>query len=187
VDVTRMLRAAAAGDDEQRGVLLSRVYDQLHTIAQARMRGERVDHTLQATALVHEAYARLVGDQRLEQVDRAGFFAVAAQAMQRILVEHARARLRHKRGGPTSRRVPIDVVDLASEDDPEQILALDDVVRRLSEYDELAAQVVRLRFYAGLSVEQAADALGVSERTVKREWAFARAWLRRQVEEGREA
>ncbi|MCU0689718.1 MAG: ECF-type sigma factor [Phycisphaerales bacterium] len=186
-DVTRLLREAASGDQSSHAALLSRVYDQLHAIAAARMRSERVDHTLQATALVHEAYARLVGDVRLGQVDRAGFFAVAAQAMQRILVEHARARGRVKRGGgmgeaAARRKIPLDVVDLAAEDDPEQILALDDLVRRLGEYDASAAAVVRLRFYAGLSVEQTAEALGISERTVKREWAFARAWLAGQIE-----
>lgn len=185
-NVTQLVQAAARGDDASRARLIDAVYGQLHTIAQARMRSERPDHTLQATALVSEAFVRLIGDQRLEGADRAGFFACAAQAMQRILVEHARARGRVKRGGGAEgprRRMPLDVVDLAAADDPDQILALDGLMRRLNEYDEQAAAVVRLRFFAGLSVEQTAEAMDVSDRTVKRLWSFARAWLARQIEQ----
>jgi RNA polymerase sigma factor (TIGR02999 family) len=151
------------------------------------MSAERPDHTLQATALVHEAYARLVGRDGGREVawaGRAHFFHAAAEAMRRILIDHARARAGAARGGGR-RRVPLDVADvadLAARDDPEAILALDEAVAGLEKQDPDAAAVVRLRFYAGLSVEETAQALGTSPRTVKRDWAFARAYLLRVLE-----
>ena len=159
--------------------LIPLVYDELRRIARAQLRNERADHSLAATALVHEAYLRLAGDGRAPWRDRRLFFTAAAEAMRRILIEHARSRGRVKRGGPEGarRRVELNSVDLAREDDLEDLVALDDVFRRLEERDPRAADVVRLRFYAGLSVEETAKALEISERTVKREWAFARAWL----------
>src|SRR5690606_36735472 len=156
--------------------LLPLVYEQLKAIAGARMRSERTDHTLQATALVHEAYMKLVGDRDVSWQNRAHFFAAAAEAMRRILIDHARKRKSEKRGGGMA-RVPITVVDLAAESDPDQILALEEALAQLEREDPRAAKIVNLRFYAGLSVEETVEATGLSKRTVMREWAFARARL----------
>jgi RNA polymerase sigma factor (TIGR02999 family) len=183
-DVTRLIQAAGTSDRAAADRLLALVYDQLRKIAQQRMGEERADHTLQATALVHEAYLRLVGDTEVHWQGRAHFFAAAAEAMRRILVEHARARGRVKRGGaPESqrRRVPLNVVDLAVEDDPQEILSVDEAICRLERQDAELAHIVRLRFYAGLSEKETAELLGVADRTVRRAWAMARAWLRREL------
>lgn len=158
------------------GRLLEEVYDQLRRIARRRMSRERPDHSLQATALVHEAYLRLVGHGDPRWESRAHFYLAAARAMQRILIEHARKKNRLKRGGDRT-WVAADVVDLAEAGDPEDVLALQDAIERLEREDPRAAEITRLRFYAGLTVEETAEALGLSERTVMREWSFARAWL----------
>jgi RNA polymerase sigma factor (TIGR02999 family) len=180
-DVTRILtELRCAGRDEALERLVPLVYAELRAMAQAHLRGERPDHSLQATALVHEAYLRLVGDTRPAWNDRAHFFHAAAEAMRRILIEHARQRCAAKRGRGQI-RVPLSAVDLASEHDPEEVLALDDAILRLEEQDPTAAEVVRLRFFAGLSVQETALILELSERTVKREWASARAWLYRAL------
>ena len=161
------------------------VYDQLRAIAQHAMNGERKDHTLQATALVHEAYVKLVGSEPVAWTSRAAFFHAAAEAMRRILIDHARGRNRVKRGGgvaparPESLEAIGTVADLAESDDG--IVAFDAAFARLEEHDPRFAAVVRLRFYAGLSVEQTAKALGVSERTVNNDWTYARAWLARAL------
>ena len=181
--VTRLVIDAGAGDARAAGELLPLVYEQLRAIAQQRMNGERPEHTLQATALVHEAYLRLVGNRRIEWAGRAHFFAAAAEAIRRILLDHAKARSRSKRGG-RNRQVAMSIVDLATEHDPAEILALDEAICRLEAQDERLSQVVRLRFYAGLSVADTAKALGLSERTVKRLWSFARAWLYSELAEG---
>jgi RNA polymerase sigma factor (TIGR02999 family) len=152
------------------------VYDELRTLARAQLRNERPDHTLQPTALVHEAWLRLLGSSKPAWNDRPHFFRAAAEAMRRILIDHARKRTRDKRGGRQV-RVELDDVHAAPADDQDRLLALDDAFRRLEKQDPGAADVVRLRFYAGLSVAETAHATGLSERTVKREWAFARAWL----------
>lgn len=146
------------------------------------MATERVGHTLQATALVHEAYLRLVGGADVQWANRAHFFGAAAEAMRRILIDHARAKQGPKRGGDR-RKLPLDVVDLAAIDDPEQILALDEAISRLEKEDADAARVVRLRFYAGLSIGETAKALETSASTVKREWSFARAFLFRVLKD----
>ncbi|HSC29795.1 MAG TPA: sigma-70 family RNA polymerase sigma factor [Vicinamibacterales bacterium] len=176
-DVTRVL-AELHGPDRQDALdrLVSLVYTELRAIAQARLRQERPDHTLEAPALVHEAYLRLLGGDYPAWNDRQHFFRAAAEAMRRILIEHARSRVRTKRGGKQV-RVPLTGLSLATAEDPEQLLALDEAIRRLKEQDPSAAGVVELRFFGGLSVEETARTLGVSERTVKREWAAARAWL----------
>ncbi|MHC4993191.1 MAG: ECF-type sigma factor, partial [Planctomycetota bacterium] len=152
--VTRLLTDESLDDGARAQQLLPLVYDRLRAIAQQRMAGERVGHTLQATALVHEAYARLVGNQELNWDSRGHFFTAAAEAMRRILIEHARARARVKRGGDGDawRRVPLSVVDLAESGNSEEILILDDVFRRLQDVSPELADVVRLRFFAGLSV-----------------------------------
>jgi RNA polymerase sigma factor (TIGR02999 family) len=158
--------------------LFSQVYGELRAIAQKQMNNERPDHTLRATELVHEAYMRLLGNglagARLH--NRAQFFHAAGEAMRRILIEHARKRARIKRGGGRE-HIELSLVDAAIPENPQDMLALDDAFRRLEEKDPRAAEVVRLRFFAGLTVDQIADALNLSSRTIKREWEFARAWL----------
>jgi RNA polymerase sigma factor (TIGR02999 family) len=175
-DVTVLLDRVAAGDRQSTGRLLEAVYDQLRRIAQQRMLDERPGHTLQATALVHEAYLRLLRDENPTWSSRAHFYVAAAQAMQRILIEHARGKKRLKRGGGR-RPTAADVVDLAGDDNLEEVVALQQAIDRLAEEDPRAALVTRLRFYAGLTVEETARALQLSERTVMREWTYARAWL----------
>jgi RNA polymerase sigma factor (TIGR02999 family) len=175
-----------SGDDAAPGTaaqFLPLVYDQLKQLARHRMALERRDHTLEATALVHEAYLRLVhGDHGADVPwpDRAHFFRAAAQAMRRILVEHARARGRRKRGG-RRRRLPLDVLDLASDAHLPDVLAIDDARDRLEQSSPAVADVVRLRFFAGLSEVETAKTLGVSDRTVRRDWTYARAWLFREL------
>ncbi len=178
--ITRMLRAASQGDSAAAAAVFAQVYEELHAIAERHMQGERRDHTLGATALVHEVYVRLLGGDTLPLPDRAGFFHAAAEAMRRILIEHARGRGRQKRGGGR-RRVPLDIVDLTAEEHVEEILAVDEAIRRLELQDAPAAEVVRLRFFAGLSVEEVAAVLNRSPRTVARDWAYARAWLFRAM------
>lgn len=180
--ITQMLSDIASGRPAAAEELLKCVYENLRAIAASRMAGERPGHTLQATALVNEAYMRLVGDGQVAWRDRGHFYAAAAEAMRRILVDHARRRGAEKRGGERQ-RLPLSVCDLATMDDPRQILALDRALMRLQESDAAAAEVVRLRFFAGLTVEQTAAATGVSERSVKREWTYARAKLFRLLEE----
>ena len=183
-DVTRILDEA---EGLSRAELLEQlapvVYEELKLLAAARLRGERPDHSLQTTALVNEAYIRLAGDRRTPWDDRGHFFRAAAEAMRRILIEHARKRARVKRGGGRV-RVPLTDALAQSWDHPDEILALDEAIRRLEEQDPRSADVVQLRFFAGLSIEETAEALGLSERTVKREWTFARAWLHDALSEG---
>ncbi len=168
--VTRILGEGAWND------LLPVVYDELRALAQRRMGGERSEHTLQATALVHEAWLRLAGDDEMEWSSRKHFFGAAARAMQRVLVDHARRAKADKRGGGAA-RVTISVMEFAGEGDPERLIALNDATERLEREDARAAEVARLRLYAGLEVADVAKALSVSERTVAREWAYARARL----------
>ena len=160
--------------------LLPLVYQSLKELARHRMAMERPGHTLQATALVHEAYMRLAKVRNVRWGGRAQFFHAAAEAMRRILVEHARARGRVKRGGAV-KRVPLNLLDLAEEADREEILALDEAIRRLEEHTPDIAAVVRLRFYAGLTVAQTAEALAMGGRSVDRAWSYARVWLYREL------
>jgi RNA polymerase sigma factor (TIGR02999 family) len=171
-DLTRILRAGPEGA----ALALPLVYDELRRIAERRMAGERADHTLQATALVHEAYLKLLGEQQLDWTDRRRFYGAAAEAMRRILVDHARRVGATKRGGERQ-RVTFGAADVSADLDPEQVLSLSDAREQLEGEDPHAAEVTRLRFFAGLSVEEVAAALGISERSVHREWAFARARL----------
>ncbi len=179
-EVTRVLTAISQGDSQASAELLPLVYDELRRLAQARMAREPAGHTLQPTALVHEAYLRLLGDQEVRWDGRGHFFAAAAEAMRRILIERARAKAGPQRGGGRA-RVPLDLVDLATQDDPAEILAFDEAISRLEEKDADAARVVRLRFYAGLSIDEVAQVLGTSPRTVNRDWTFARAFLMREL------
>ncbi len=183
-DITRLLEAAGEGDPRAAQKLLPQVYEQLRKAAQKQMADERPDHTLQATALVHEAYIRLVGSHEVAWENRAHFYVAAAEAMRRILIEHARKRGRIKRGGDRA-RVPLSTVYLAEKAHPEEIMSVDSAIRRLEERDSRMARIVRLRFFAGLSTEEIAETLGLSDRTVRREWALARAWLHRELGEGR--
>jgi RNA polymerase sigma factor (TIGR02999 family) len=180
--VTTLLRHWQAGNASAAEELLPLVYAELRRLAALRLSGERRNHTLQATALVNEAWLRLV-HQRSAWQSRTHFFAIAAQAMRRILVDHARQRHTAKRGGEAD-HVPVDsVMNLLPSPIPdEQLLALDEALTRLAALDPRQAAVVELRFFAGLSVEDTAEVLGVSGMTVKREWAAARAWLFAAVE-----
>jgi RNA polymerase sigma factor (TIGR02999 family) len=168
--------ADAGGAPPGDGVLLAQVYDQLRAVAQVRMADERAGHSLQATELVNEAYLRLHKDLLVLQSDRPRFFRAAAEAMRRILIDHARRKGRVKRGGGL-KRVVTDVADLAAHHDGEQIIALDQLIQRLEVEEPQTAAVLKLRYYAGLSVPDTAVATGLSERTVKREWRYARAWM----------
>ena len=178
--VTRMLHRAGAGDGAAMDELLPLVYEQLRLTAQRRMAGERADHTLDATALVHEAYLRLVGDRRVPWQNRAHFYAAAAEAMRRILLDHAKARGREKRGGGR-KRVPLSVADIADSWSFQETLSLDEALRRLMDRDPNIGRVVQLRFFTGLSIDDTAKALGVSAATVKRRWEFGRTWLYREL------
>ena len=171
--------------EEDRAAALARLvpvfYQELRALARARLRQERPDHSLQATALVHEVYLRLLAGQGQPAWENESHFMVAAaEAMRRILIDHARARRRLKRGGDTV-HVGLITADGAEDDNLDEILELEEVFAQLESHDTRAADVVRLRHVAGLSVEETARILGVSERTVKREWAFARAWLYRAL------
>ena len=183
-DITRLLEAAGEGDPRAAQKLLPQVYEQLRKAAQKQMADERPDHTLQATALVHEAYIRLVGSHEVAWENRAHFYVAAAEAMRRILIEHARKRCRIKRGGDRS-RVPLSAVYLVENAHPEEIMSVDSAIRRLEGRDSRMATIVRLRFFAGLSTEEVAETLGLSDRTVRREWALARAWLHKELGAGR--
>jgi RNA polymerase sigma factor (TIGR02999 family) len=175
VAVTEILRAVGKRESAAEE-LLALVYEHLRQIARQRMAGERAGHTLQATALVHEAFLKLIGDEEISWENRGHFYAAAAQAMRRILIDHARRRSAEKRGG-ACKRLPLSVVDLATETDPAQVMALEEAMTELEASDPRAASVVRLRFFAGLDVEETASVLGLSERTVMRDWAYARAIL----------
>ena len=163
----------------------SRVYDELRRMAHAQMAQERPDHSLQTTALVHEAYLRLYGQRPIGAADRHQFFAAAAEAMRRILIEHARARGRQKRGGGV-KRISLDDVQWLAEENLDQTLTFDEAICRLEQEAPDDAQVVRLRFYAGLSIYETADVLGVSPATIDRRWRFARAWLWRHLQRAHE-
>lgn len=175
--VTRLLAELSKGDREAETRLIPLVYDHLHRLAANYMRGERPDHTLQATGLVNEAYLRIVSQESTEWRDRTHFFGIAARMMRQILVEHARARHAAKRGGAAQMVVvsdeQLDVSSARSRD----LLELDDALRCLERIDAQQARIVELRFFGGLTVEETAEVLSISPRTVKRDWAVARAWL----------
>jgi RNA polymerase sigma factor (TIGR02999 family) len=179
-NLTRILNQIADGDASAADQLLPLVYQQLRVIARQRMAMENPGHTLQATALVHEAFVKLAGARKVDWQNAAHFYAAAAEAMRRILVDHARGKQCKKRGGMAARSMA-NVADLAATENPEEILALDEAFCRLEQQEPEAAAIVRLRFFAGLSVDQTAEALGLSPRTVDRRWKFARAWMFREL------
>jgi len=172
-DVTRLLGAAAAGDRQAASDLLPLVYDELRTLAAVRMAAEAPGHTLDATALVHEAYLKLVGDQQFD--GRGHFFAAAAEAMRRILVDHARSRLAVKRGG--GKRVSVELDHLSQREPDSEILTVHEALDRLAEVEPNVAQLVVLRYFGGLTIPEAAQSLSISPRTADAWWAYARAWL----------
>jgi RNA polymerase sigma factor (TIGR02999 family) len=174
-EITQLLDAAAAGGRQAAAQILPIVYDELRKLAAAKMADDAPGHTLNATALVHEAYLRLIGDQQFD--GRGHFFAAAAEAMRRILVNHARDRKRLKRGGG---RVRVELLDQASSlaEDPDLLLSLDELLTRLALDDVVAAQVAQLHLFGGLSVDEASKALGISRAVAYRNWKYARVWLR---------
>ncbi len=180
-DVTRILSQIESGDPSAAEQLLPLVYDELRKLAAAKLAYEEPGQTLQATALVHDAYIRLVDTQKAQHWNSRGhFFGAAAEAMRRILIENARSKAREKRGGDWQ-RVDFEELDLATLVSPEQLFALDDAVVRLTDLDHLAGELVKLRYYAGLPLDQAAAALSISMATAYRHWAYARAWLRTEL------
>ncbi|MGE0556216.1 MAG: sigma-70 family RNA polymerase sigma factor [Gemmatimonadales bacterium] len=178
-DVTTLLRAWRGGDEHALDRMVPLVYDELRVIATRLMRGERADHTLQATALVHEAYARLV-DAQVDWRDRSHFFAIAARQMRRILVDHAKARGRVKRGGG-ERPLTLDEAIAVSGDANDNLVELDEALERLATIDERKAKVVELHYFGGLTYDEAAEVLGISPATVDRDLRFAKAWLYREL------
>jgi RNA polymerase sigma factor (TIGR02999 family) len=180
-DVTTLLAAASGGSADALSALLPVVYDELKRLAAGQLRLERDDHTLGATALVHEAFLRLTGGTTPTWENRAHFFGIAAQAMRRILVEHARRRNAQKRS--QKQQVTLDSqVDVADGAPSEEVVAVDEALHRLAALDARQAKVVELRYFVGLSIEESADVLGVSPATVKRDWTLARAWLHRELQ-----
>jgi RNA polymerase sigma factor (TIGR02999 family) len=179
-DEAPILRALAIGGGRAAAELLPLVYGELRCLAVQRLAQERPGHTLQPTALVHEAYLRLLGNDERLWSDHSHFYRAAAEAMRRILIDHARAKKGARRGGDR-RAIPLDLVELAAESSGEEILAVAEAISRLEEENADVAEIVRLRFYVGLSVEETARAMGVSERTVYRDWTYARAWLIRHL------
>jgi RNA polymerase sigma factor (TIGR02999 family) len=184
-DVTQILNAIEQGDPHAAAQLLPLVYDELRKLAAERMGQEKPGQTLQATALVHEAYVRLVDVDKAQQWNSRGhFFAAAAEAMRRILIETARRKHSGKHGGDLARH-NLDGVDLAAPESPEEVLALDEAMHKLAEQDRAAADVVRLRFFAGLPLPEVARLLSISPRTADRLWAYARAWLYEAIQGNR--
>lgn len=186
-DITRILAAAQGGDGASAEELLALVYDELRRLAAAKMAREAPGHTLQPTALVHEAWLRLVApEEQARFQNRAHFFGAAAEAMRRILIDRARKKLALKRGGHPE-RVDMDAIELPSPMPDDELLALDEALDRLATVDTRAAEMVKLCFFVGLTQEEAAGELGVSVSTAERVWAFARAWLLREIKRQRES
>ncbi|MCA9290184.1 MAG: sigma-70 family RNA polymerase sigma factor [Phycisphaerales bacterium] len=177
-NVTQLLRATASGDRRQLDALMHAIYQDLHRLAASHLQRERSDHTLQPTALVHEAYLKLIDQRTTNWNDRVHFFAVASQIIRRILVDHARERLAAKRGRGR-RRVSLDEAGAAAAAaEPEvDILSLDDALRQLAAIDETQARIVELRYFSGLTIEEVAEHLGIGRRSVDRDWRCAKAWL----------
>lgn len=177
-----MLQEWSSGNQEVLDRLLPLVYGELHRQAAAYLRRERSDHTLQATALINEAYLKLIDQRSVDFEDRTHFFAISARLMRQILVDHARTKKREKRGGTDAVKVNIELAADVGTDPPDvDLIALDDALARLSNLDTKQARVVELRYFGGLSLEETANALGVSRATAARDWNFARAWLKREL------
>jgi RNA polymerase sigma factor (TIGR02999 family) len=180
-DVTQVLERVQQGDPTAAAELLPLVYNELRRLAAHKMANEAAGHTLQPTALVHEAWLRLVDAPDRHWNSRNHFFMAAAEAMRRILIERARRKARLKRGGDRQ-RVPLEELDLATNADADNLLLVEEALERLAAHDSRKAELVKLHFFVGLSLEEAAPVLGVSEPTAKRDWAYARAWLFQEIE-----
>ena len=179
-DVTALLLSWSDGDRDAPAKLMPLVYDELRRLARVHLRRERPDHTLQPTALVNEVYLRLIDQQRVSWQTRAQFFGLAAQLMRHVLVDHARTRAAAKRGG-LLQKLSLDDAWMAPEEVAAELVALDEALVRLAMIDERKSRVVEMRFFAGLSVEETAEALGVSDKTVMRDWRIAKLWLHREL------
>ncbi len=186
-DVTRLLQEASRGDKTAFDQLLPLVYDELKRVARGKLRYERTGHTLNTTALVHEAYLKLVDQSRVEWQSRTHFFAIASQAMRRILIDYAKMRKAAKRGGE-ARHLPLEAAEeaslsdaLFSEEQAGELLALDEALHRLARFNRRGADVVQYRFFGGLSHQEVSEVMGVSEITVRRSWTLAKSWLRREL------
>ena len=179
-DVTGLLEDLGRGNAEALDRLIPLVYEHLHALAQRQMFGEKPGHTLQPTALVHEAFLKLADQRNADWKNRAHFFAVASQVIRRILVDHARGKGRAKRGGAHC-RVMLDAELVSAYEKDVDLIALDDALDQLASSSEQQAKIVQMRFFGGLTVKEAAEAIGVSESTIEREWRFARAWLFRRI------
>jgi RNA polymerase sigma factor (TIGR02999 family) len=184
IPVTQLLDAARQGDPGAADRLMEAVYGELRGLARARLRGERATHAPDPTSLVHQAYFRLIGNDDSQWSNRAHFFGAAGEAMRRVLVDRARERLAQKRGG-SMERVTLNDADLGREYDVEELLSIDQALRKLQQKDEAMANVVKLRYFAGLTVKEVSDALDQSTRTVERSWSAARAWLQRELRNSR--
>jgi len=182
-NVTRILNAIEQGDVRAVDELLPAVYQELRLLAAQKLSKEPPGQTLQATALVHEAYIRLVGVETQNWKSRTYFFAAAAEAMRRILIENARRKQRHRHGGD-HKRVGLDDADLAIEEPSDNLIALDEALTKLAGVDKDKSELVKLRYFAGLTLQQAASILGISQTTAKRYWTYARAWLYREISKG---
>lgn len=179
-NITELLASYGRGNKESLDQLMPVVYDELRRQAARYLRREQAGHTLQTTALIHEAYVRLVDQRNMQWQNRAHFFGIAAQMMRRILVDHARSKKRVKRGG-SEIRVSLDDVNVAAKGQDLDVVALDEALDRLAQIDEQQSRVVELRFFSGLSVEETAEVMGISKSTVKRDWSMAKAWLHREL------
>jgi RNA polymerase sigma-70 factor (ECF subfamily) len=181
-EITAMLREWEGGNREVLEELMPLVYDELHKQAARYLRRERSDHTLQPTALINEAFLRLIGQREANWKSRTHFFAIAAQAMRRILIDHARAKRQEKRGGPDI-TLSLEDVELVGAQDEQNVdlIALDQALDRLARIDEQQVRIVELRYFGGLSIEETAAALGVSRATAVRDWSVAKTWLRREL------
>ena len=179
-NITELLASYGRGDKESLDQLMPIVYDELRRQAARYLRREKAGHTLQTTALIHEAYVRLVDQRNMQWQNRAHFFGIAAQMMRRILVDHARSKKRAKRGG-SDIRVSLGDAEVAAKDQELDVVALDEALERLARVDEQQSRVVELRFFSGLSVEETAEVMGISKSTVKRDWSMAKAWLHREL------
>jgi RNA polymerase sigma factor (TIGR02999 family) len=179
-NITELLASYGRGDKESLDQLMPIVYDELRRQAARYLRREKAGHTLQTTALIHEAYVRLVDQRNVQWQNRAHFFGIAAQMMRRILVDHARSKKRAKRGG-SEIRVSLGDAEVAAKDQDLDVVALDEALERLARIDEQQSRVVELRFFSGLSVEETAEVMGISKSTVKRDWSMAKAWLHREL------
>jgi len=180
IDVTQLLQRYSQGDQSALDELIPQIYDEMRHLASHYLQSERIDHTLQTTALVHEAYMRLVDQKRVQWSNRNHFIAIAAQMMRRILVDHARKHIASKRGSSFT-KVSLEEAAILHKEQPRELIAVDELLSRLAIMDPQESRVVELRFFAGLSLEETADVMGLSTAKVRREWSIAKSWLKREL------